>query len=64
MSMTEPLIDVVQEELEAFRRDGRPVHLAHAARALEEAISVVRSSPVQDPEVAHTGRVDAGLAER
>ena len=54
MSMTEPLIDVVQEELEAFRRDGRPVHLAHAARALREALSILRSGP-EEADAARRG---------
>ena len=34
---TAPIIDFVQQELDAYRCDGRPVHLAHAAGALKEA---------------------------
>jgi len=30
------LIDLVAKELQAFRQTGRPTHLAHAARALDE----------------------------
>jgi hypothetical protein len=39
MLLTDPIIDMVQEELEAYRRDQRPVHLVHAARALSEALA-------------------------
>ena len=39
MTATAPIIDLVQQELDAYRRDRRPVHLAHAARALMEALA-------------------------
>jgi len=35
------LIDLIEEELQAYRETGRAIHLAHAARALDEAMAVV-----------------------
>ena len=37
------LIDLIEEELQAYRETGRAIHLAHAARALEEARAMVGS---------------------
>jgi hypothetical protein len=31
------LIDLIEKELQAYRQTGRAIHLAHAARALDEA---------------------------
>lgn len=31
------LIDLIEKELQAYRETGRAIHLAHAARALDEA---------------------------
>jgi hypothetical protein len=53
---TAPLIDLVQQELEAYRRSGRPVHLAHVARALNDALAAVcKGAPL---ELAHVGAAD------
>jgi hypothetical protein len=35
------LIDLIEEELQAYRKTGRAIHLAHAARALNEARAMV-----------------------
>ena len=35
------LIDLIEKELQTFRETGRAIHLAHAARALDEAMAVV-----------------------
>ena len=48
MTATAPFIDVVQHELEAYRRGGRPLHLAHAARALKEALESAGSGTAQE----------------
>jgi hypothetical protein len=42
------MIDLIQEQLEAYRRTGRPVHLAHAARALNEALAVLPKGGVRE----------------
>ena len=39
MTATALIIDLVQQELDAYRRDRRPVRFAHAARALNEALA-------------------------
>jgi hypothetical protein len=36
MKRPDPNLSLIEEELDSYRRPGRPVHLAHAARALEE----------------------------
>jgi hypothetical protein len=46
-----PIIDLVQQELDAYRRDGRPVHLAHAARALKEALAMSGSGGEEQAHV-------------
>jgi hypothetical protein len=38
------LLDLVDAELEAFRKSRRPIHLAHAARALADAMKEVKQS--------------------
>jgi hypothetical protein len=55
---TAPIIDLVQEELEAYRRSGRPVHLSHAARALKEALAGIGKGAPQEP--ADVGAADKG----
>ena len=35
------LIDLIEKELQAYRETGRAIHLAHAARALDEARAMV-----------------------
>lgn len=35
------LIDLIEKELQAYRETGRAIHLAHAARALDEARAVI-----------------------
>ena len=44
---TAPIIDFVQQELDAYRCDRRPAHLAHAARALKEALAAGSGSEEQ-----------------
>jgi len=58
VTATGPLIALVQQELEAYRRSGRPVHLAHAARALNEALAAIRKGAL--PELGHVGAADEG----
>jgi hypothetical protein len=53
-----PTIGLVQQDLDAYRRSGRPVHLAHAARALNEALAAIREEP--PPELGHVGAADEG----
>ena len=38
------LIDLIEKELQIFRETGRAIHLAHAARALDEALEDERHS--------------------
>jgi hypothetical protein len=38
-----PLIELIREQLEAYARSGRAIHLAHADRALKELQSRVRA---------------------
>ena len=35
------LIDFIEKELQTFRETGRAIHLAHAARALDEARGII-----------------------
>jgi hypothetical protein len=35
------LINLIEEELRAYRETGRAIHLVHAARALEEAQKII-----------------------
>ena len=56
VTATAPLIDLAQQELETYRRSGRPVHLAHAARALNKALAAVRDGA--PPELVHVGTAD------
>ena len=35
------LIDLIEKELRTFRETGRAIHLAHAARALDQARALV-----------------------
>ena len=35
------LIDLIEKELQAYRETGRAIHLAHAARALDEARAII-----------------------
>lgn len=35
-------LNVVEDELKAYRKTGRPLHLAHAARALQDLQSLCR----------------------
>jgi hypothetical protein len=58
VTATAPLIDLAQQELEIYRRSGRPVHLAHAARALNEALAAVRKGAPR--ELAHVAAADEG----
>jgi hypothetical protein len=37
------LIDLIEKELRAYRETGRAIHLAHAARALDEAREIIGS---------------------
>jgi len=48
------LLDLVEHELRAFRETGRAVHLAHAARALDE----VRSQLSRGPDKSLSEHVD------
>jgi non-homologous end joining protein Ku len=57
VTTTAPVIDLVLRELEAYRRSGRPVHLAHAARALHEALAAIRNEA--PPELGHARNVFA-----
>lgn len=43
------LIDIIQEELDAYRRDGHPVHLAHVARVIQEALASHKPGAAQEP---------------
>jgi hypothetical protein len=56
VTATAPLIELAQQELQTYRRCGRPVHLAHAARALDEALAAARKGA--PPELAHVGAAD------
>jgi hypothetical protein len=38
MTPTSAIIEIIEQELAAYRRTGRAVHLVHAARALQDAI--------------------------
>jgi hypothetical protein len=58
VTTTAPFIDLVHQELEAYRRTGQPVHLAHAARALNEALATART--VAPQEAADVGAADKG----
>ena len=56
------LIDLIEKELQAYRQTGRAIHLAHAARALDEARSMVgaqTAEPLQGAQhelsLAHVG---------
>jgi hypothetical protein len=35
------LINLIEEELRAYRETGRAIHLVHAARALDEAQKII-----------------------
>jgi hypothetical protein len=59
VTTTAPFIDLVQQELEAYRRTGLPVHLAHAARALNEALATM-SRTAAPQEAADVGAADKG----
>lgn len=43
------LVDIIQEERDAYRRDGHPVHLAHVARAIQEALASNAHGAAQEP---------------
>ena len=43
------LVDIIQEELDAYRRDGHLVHLAHVARAIQEALASNAPGAAQEP---------------
>jgi hypothetical protein len=43
MSEADSILEVMAQELEAFRETRRPIHLLHAARALEDLKSVVKT---------------------
>lgn len=47
------LIDLVEQELRAYRRNRRPLHLAHAARALQEACREAASQPSTQRSMQH-----------
>ena len=46
MSMIEGMIELIKEELEAYRATGRTVHLAHAARAFDDIRKELASAPI------------------
>ena len=52
MTATAHIIDFVQQELDPYRRDRRPVHLAHAARALKEALAAAGPGSEEQADVA------------
>ena len=54
LTATAPIIDLIQQELDAYRRDGRPLHLAHAARALQEALAAAGPGAQEQPDVVVT----------
>jgi hypothetical protein len=59
VTATAAIVDLVRKELESYRRSGRPVHLAHAARALAEALAAIgEGAPLQAGDVgaAEKGR--------
>jgi hypothetical protein len=58
VTATAPIIDLVQQELKACRRSGRPAHLAHAARALKEVPAAIREGA--PAELGHVGAADEG----
>lgn len=41
------LIDLIEKELRAYRETGRAIHLAHAARALDEARATVQQASAE-----------------
>jgi hypothetical protein len=45
------LIELIESELQAYRKTGRAIHLAHAARALDEAQALAHqpSAEVRSP---------------
>jgi hypothetical protein len=51
------LLDLIEHELRAYRKTGRAVHLAHAARALDEAREQIARE-------ASEGHVDRHQASR
>lgn len=51
MTAASPIIDLVQQELDAYRRDGRPFHLAHGARALKEGFAMAGSGGEEQAHV-------------
>jgi hypothetical protein len=58
VTATAPTIELVQQELDAYRRSARPAHLAHATRALNEALAAIREEPPS--ELGHVGAADEG----
>jgi hypothetical protein len=38
------ILELIEVELAAFRQSARPIHLAHAARALSEVCNELRQS--------------------
>jgi hypothetical protein len=54
MTTTAPFIDLAQNELEAYRRTGDALHLAHASRALNEALARIARAPTPR-EAANVG---------
>jgi hypothetical protein len=58
VTATATIIDLVQQELQAYRRSGQPVHLVHAARALKEALAAIRKGAPS--ELDHVGAADEG----
>jgi len=53
-SPVQPILGVVESELEEYRRTGRLIHLAHAARALEEAKTALMTSPGERDKLSPT----------
>jgi hypothetical protein len=43
------LVDIIKEELDAYCRDGHPVHLAHVARVIQEALASDALGAAREP---------------
>ena len=54
MIATTSFIDLAQNELEAYRRTGDALHLAHASRALNDALARIARAPTPR-EAANVG---------
>ena len=46
-SPTSACLELIEQELKAFRRTGRAVHLAHVARAIQELQSAIGHAEVR-----------------